>query len=213
MMLANKRQLEAPWQLSRRSVLLAVVPLLASSLPLIAASEESFMAQSANDYGVLNPKAAPELSRFAFLIGSWKCEAKLLSADGIWQMFKAAWLGRYILDGYAIADEYRMFSPSGEVIVLDMNFRTYDAAKRTWNIRWLNGLAGDWTDLVSQELGGLKSHGPSITYAFHEPVAGHAYTQATYTAHSATHFTWRGQKSDDAKNWNEFMIVEAHRDK
>lgn len=68
------------------------------------------MAQSTNDYGTLNPKAAPELSRFAFLIGSWKCEAKLLSPDGTWQKFMAAWLGHYILDGYAIADEYRTFA-------------------------------------------------------------------------------------------------------
>lgn len=171
------------------------------------------MAQSTKDYGTPNPKAAPELSRFAFLIGSWKCEAKLLSADGTWRTFKAAWLGRYVLDGYAIADEYRMFSPSGELIVLGMNLRSYDISKRAWNIRWLNGLAGDWTDLASQELGGLKIDGHSITYAFHEPVAGHLYTRAIYTTHSTTHFTWRGQKSDDAKIWSEFMVVEADRSK
>jgi hypothetical protein len=29
-------------------------------------------------------------------------------ADGQWQTFEATWLGRFILDGYAIADEYRM---------------------------------------------------------------------------------------------------------
>ena len=68
--------------------------------------------------------------------------------------------------GYAIADEYRMLGPSGDLIVLGMNFRTYDAIKRTWNIRWLNGLAGDWTDLVSEQLGGVKVDGSSIIYAF-----------------------------------------------
>ncbi len=64
-----------------------------------------------------------------------------------------------------------------------------------------------------QELGGVKMDGSSITYAFREPVAGHAYTRATYTAYSETHFTWRGEKSGDAESWTEFMIVEAHRDK
>ena len=170
------------------------------------------MAQNEKDYGKLNSKAAPELSHFAFLIGKWSCVAKLLSADGTWQTFRAAWLGRYILDGYAIADEYRMFSAKGELIVLGVNFRTYDAGKHAWNIRWLNGLVGDWTDLASQELGGVKVDGSSITYAFHEPTAGHAYTRATYTANSENHFTWRGEKSSDAKSWSEFMIVEAHRD-
>ena len=117
------------WKPTRRSVLLAAVPQLAGSHPLIATSEEGFIAQSEKDYGKLNPKAAPELSRFAFLIGKWKCKTKLLSADGTWQTFEAAWLGRYILDGYTIADEYRMLGPSGDLIVLGMNFRTSDAAK------------------------------------------------------------------------------------
>jgi len=200
------------WRPTRRSILLAAVPLLVGAVPLMAAIEESSMAQSDQYFGRLNAKAPAELSRFAFLIGKWDCDAKLMSASGTWQTYKAAWLGRYILDGYAIADEYRMLGPSGDLIVLGMNFRTYDVTKRTWNIRWLNGLAGDWTDLVSEQLGGVKVNGSSIVYAFKEPVAGHAYTRATYTAHSQTHFTWRGEKSDDAKSWSEFMVVEAHRD-
>jgi hypothetical protein len=200
------------WKPTRRSILLAAMPLLVGAVSLMAATEESSMPQSDQDFGRLNAKAPTELSRFAFLIGKWQSEAKLTSANGTWQTYKAAWLGRYILDGYAIADEYQMFGPSGDLIVLGMNFRTYDSAKKTWNIRWLNGLAGDWTDLVSEQLGGVKVDGSSITYAFKEPVAGHAYTRATYTAHSQTHFTWRGEKSDDAKSWSEFMIVEAHRD-
>ena len=49
----------------------------------------------------------------------------------------------------------------------------------------------------------------SISYAFKEPVADHAFTRATYTNISQTHFTWRGEKSDDGKAWSEFMVVEA----
>lgn len=170
------------------------------------------MGPSDSEFGKLNPKAPAALSQFAFLIGKWRCEAKLKSADGSWQAFQAAWSGRFILDGYAIADEYRMLALSGEPIVLGMNFRSYDAAKQSWNIRWLNALAGNWTDLASEELGGVRIHGDSLVYAFKEPVAGHAYTRATYTNHSETHFTWRGEKSDNGRNWSEFMIVQAHRD-
>ncbi len=28
---------------------------------------------------------------------------------------------------------------------------------------------------------------------------------------SKTHFTWRGEKSDDGKAWSEFVVVEAYR--
>jgi hypothetical protein len=199
---------------TRRSVLLAALPLLIGPVRRAVAVEDGFaMDDSSQDYGKPNPKAPAALSCFAFLAGKWRCEAKLKSADGVWQTYKAAWLGRFILDGYAIADEYRMVGASGELIVLGLNIRTYDAGKRAWNIRWLNGLAGDWTNLVSEELGGVTTEGRSVIYAFNEPIAAHAYTRATYTNHSATHFTWRGDQSDDGKNWRDFMIVEAYRDK
>jgi hypothetical protein len=39
----------------------------------------------------------------------------------------------------------------------------------------------------------------------------HAYTRATYTNISTTHFTWRGERSDDGMAWSDFMVVEAYR--
>ena len=169
------------------------------------------MGQVDQTFGGPNRHAPAELSRFAFLVGTWNCEAKVKSAGGEWQTFKATWVGRYVLDGYAIADEYRMTSPSGELIVLGMNFRVYDAARRTWNIKWLNALGGSWIHLGPEELGGVSFDGQSITYAFKEPVAAHHYTRATYTNISSTHFTWRGESSEDGKSWSEFMAIEADR--
>jgi len=167
-------------------------------------------------FGKLSPQAPPELAAFAFLIGSWQCNARIKSTGSIWQRFEAQWVGRFILDGHAIADEYRMTNLSGDLIVLGMNVRTYDANTRTWNIKWLNALTGAWSDLVSQDLGGvLLNHdhgsGYSITYAFKEPTAAHPYTRATYTTHSPTHFTWKGDQSIDAHIWTDFMLVECYR--
>ena len=176
-----------------------------------AQREIALMDNNDQDFGKLAPHAPAELSRWAFLIGRWRCEARILLAGGEWQKFDAAWVGRFILDGYVVADEYRMTDASGQLIVLGLNLRSYDARNKTWNIRWLNALDGNWTNLASQELGGIRFDGPSITYVFKEPMAGHAYTRATYTPHSAAHFTWRGEKSDDAKNWGEFMVVECYR--
>ncbi len=164
-----------------------------------------------HDFGEPNPNAPAALSRFAFLIGRWRCEARVRPANGDWQTFRATWLGRFILDGYAIADEYRMTGSSGELIVLGMNVRTYDAAKQMWNIKWLDALAGTWLDLGPEELGGVRFDGESIIYVFKEPTAAHAYTRATYTSTSKTHFTWRGEKSEDRKAWSEFMVIDAYR--
>jgi hypothetical protein len=167
-------------------------------------------------FGKLSPHAPPELAAFAFLIGSWQCNARIKSGSGDWQRFEAQWLGRFILDGHAIADEYRMTSLSGELIVLGMNVRTFDAATQTWTIKWLNALTGTWTDLVYTDLGGVQINhsngsGSSITYAFKEPTSTHPYTRATYTTHSPTHFTWKGDQSTDAHTWIDFMLVECYR--
>jgi hypothetical protein len=176
-----------------------------------ASAREDVMKQIEQNFGKRNPKAPQALSHFEFLIGRFKCEAKLKPSDGNWQMFNATWEGRFILDGYAIADEYSMTGSAGELVVLGMNFRTYDTAKRVWSVKWLNALSGAWTDLGSEEYGGVKISNHSISYSFKEPVAAQAYTRATYTNISPEHFTWLGEKSDDGKSWTDFMVVECHR--
>jgi len=166
------------------------------------------MREIKQDFGKPNPSAPAALSRFAFLIGAWECKAKLKSVNGAWQIFPATWTGRFILDGYAIADEYRMTDSSDKLVVLGMNFRTYDTSKQAWNLKWLNALSGTWTDLGTEELGGVRFDRQSIIYVL---VAVHSYTRVTYTAVTETHFTWRGEKSDDTKAWSEFMVIEALR--
>ena len=159
-----------------------------------------------------NPKAPAELSQFAFLVGKWKFSAKFQSQDGTWQPFQGTWTGRFILDGYVIADEYEMVNSSGEVLVLGMNFRVYDVKRQTWSIKWLSALDGTWTNLTCDEFGGVRFDGRSVTYSFRaERTSAWPYTRATYTNISRTHFTWIGEKSDDRTTWNRFMVVECQR--
>lgn len=161
------------------------------------------------EYGRLNPGAAPELSRFAFLIGKWRCDVKLKREDGSWEPLEASWVGRYVLDGYAIMDEFRMTTPTGELLVLGVNVRAYDVKKRAWTLKWLNALDGTWLDLGPDELGGIEIDGPSISYTFKEPMGAHALTRATYLDISPNRFTWRGERSNDGTVWEEFLVIEA----
>src|ERR1700761_7636416 len=112
---------------TRRSVPFFACALCIASSPLVPA-ETHPMPLVQQDFGKLARDAPHELSAFAFLIGSFQCNARIKTANGDWQRFEAQWLGRYILDGHAIADEYRMTTLSGDLAVLGMNFRTYDAA-------------------------------------------------------------------------------------
>jgi hypothetical protein len=156
--------------------------------------------------------ARAELDRFAFLIGRYRCEARLKLPAGDWQTFGATWEGRWILNGHAIADEYMMFGADGELLVLGLNIRAYDAANKQWNIKWLDALSGRWTDLGPPELSGVQFDGASVSYRFKEPMVGHTLTRATYTNISERHFTWKGEGSDDGSTWTEFMVVECERE-
>ena len=206
----------AAWNYMRRNVLLAASVVLIPANRLMASTTREGLMEQIDGHDKPNPKAHPELSRFAFLIGRWRFDARFKSPKGDWQTFHGTWIGRYILDGYAIADEYRMLGSGGEVVVLGMNFRVYDSAKQIWTIKWLNARDGTWTDLTSEEFGGAKFEGQSVSYVFREPIGASAgwaaaYTRATYTSVSPTLFTWRGDKSDDNTTWKEFMVVECRR--
>ena len=130
------------------------------------------------------------------------------------------------LDGYVIADEYRMTNQTGEVIVHGMNFRTYSVERKTWVIRWLSATGSFWLELGPEELGGVRVSPKTITFNFVDAFAPDAakeaerigiqsqptLTRVTFSHISESHFTWTGERSlDQGKTWAEFIVVEGHR--
>lgn len=166
------------------------------------------------EYGTPNPQAPPELSQFAFIIGEWHCDVRVKGDDGAWQPYQATWIGRYILDGYAIADEYRMVNAAGELVVHGMNFRSYSAAKKTWIMRWLDGTRAFWVELGPEELGGVRVNAETITFDLIDRFAPGAISRVTFANISEARFSWREEKSlDQGRTWTEFVTIEAHRSK
>ena len=164
------------------------------------------------EYGTSNPKAAPELSQFAFIIGEWRCDARVKGEDGTWQSYRATWIGRYILDGHVIADEYRMTNQTGELIVHGMNFRSYSIERKTWVMRWLNATGSFWLELGPENLGGVRVAPKTITFNFIDTFAPDALTRVTFSNITENHFAWSGERSlDQGRTWTEFMVIDAHR--
>lgn len=178
---------------------------LVSGDDIARTSTEHHVAQ----FGALNPDAPPQLARFAFLLGAWQCEAALQQADGSTEYLDAKWVGRFVLDGYVVMDDFSMIRHTGERLVLGVNVRTYDVVNQSWDIRWLNALDGTWADLVSEEHGAIRFDGKDISYTFPEPTGVHALTRATYTDITPDRFTWRGERSDDGTQWEEFLRIEC----
>src|SRR6185295_6484704 len=89
-------------------------------------------------YGERNANAPKELDAFAFLIGKWEGGGKTKTADGkIVEFGGVTWIGRYILDGMAIADEGHASGPDGKPY-FGISFRHYDRSKKAWIVEYLN---------------------------------------------------------------------------
>ncbi|NIR58034.1 MAG: hypothetical protein GWO02_00180, partial [Gammaproteobacteria bacterium] len=53
------------------------------------------------------------MSVFSFLVGKWEGAGKTRLPDGSYAEYPVTWIGRYILDGTAIADEAHAPFPDG----------------------------------------------------------------------------------------------------
>jgi hypothetical protein len=69
---------------------------------------------SKTTYGEKNQNAPQELDVFSFLIGTWEGNGRTKLDDGkVAEYTGVTWIGRYVLDGTAIADECHAAGPDG----------------------------------------------------------------------------------------------------
>ena len=178
------------------------------------------LAAQDTDYGSPNPNAPKELSQFAFLIGKWRCESKVKGQNGEYQTYAAVWLGRYILDGYVIADEFCQIDSDGQLTQLGQTYRSYNSEKNTWVMKWHDALASTWLDLGPEDLGGVRVTDTSITFKHYLPPGpaaeifpAHTIFRMTISDISEVHFTWRAHVSTDGeKTWDQVQVIEAYRE-
>lgn len=102
----------------------------------------------AEDYGTHHPDAPAELLQFAFLIGPWDCEVDWPNPDGSRSQGKATWTGRWMMDGWAIQDDFRGGFYDG---YLATTFRAWDKQEKGWRGYWLDGPSGRWSRPLVQE--------------------------------------------------------------
>src|SRR3954469_14163886 len=89
-------------------------------------------------YGERNLQAPGELDTFSFLVGKWNGTGKTRLPDGNHAQWEGAtWIGRYILDGMAIADEFHAPAPDGKPY-LGIRLSQLDAKRGAWIIEYLN---------------------------------------------------------------------------
>ena len=124
---------------------------------------------SKTTYGEKSPVAPNELAAFSFLVGTWKGTGKTRLPDGkVAEFGGLSWIGRYVLDGTAIADELHAPYPDGRP-GLGITLRQYDASRKTWIVEFLNVSESFLRRQVNADSGSVTVNGPTVTVSSESP--------------------------------------------
>jgi hypothetical protein len=141
-------------------------PIVSACLGLFVAMTlgEHAMAQdpAITTYGDRNESAPQELDVFSFLIGKWEGSGKTRLDDGtIAEYDGLTWIGRYILDGMAIADELHTPQPDGSP-GMGVTFRYFDPEGDHWIVEFLNVSYSFIRRQVNAESGSVEKNGSTV---------------------------------------------------
>ena len=154
-------------------------------------------------YGEINANAPEELRAFSFLIGKWEGQGRTKIEDGKVAEFPMRWIGRYILDGMAIADEGHGPGPDGSAY-MGISFRQYDALRRTWIIEFLNVNGSFIRRQVNASTGAVTVSGQDVLITCGSPGME---IREHYRVPDRDHFNYRLDLSTDGgKSWNEGQV-------
>lgn len=150
-------------------------------------------------YGRRNPQAPDQLDLFSFLVGKWKGIGKTAAADGSQVQFELTWIGRYILNGMAIADEFHSLAPDGSPY-LGISIRHFDTEHDSWIIEYLNVSGSFLRRQVNPQSGSVRAHDGTIIVVSED---GQMKIRERYRVDDRNHFTYSTDLSrDEGRSWD-----------
>jgi hypothetical protein len=112
-------------------------------------------------YGNRNAQAPEQLNLFSFIVGKWDGKGRTRLEDGTHAEFELTWIGRYVLDGMAIADEGHSLTPDGKPC-LGISLRHFDTKRDSWIIEFLNVSGSFIRKQVNPDAGSVRQEGDTI---------------------------------------------------
>jgi hypothetical protein len=154
-------------------------------------------------YGARSREAPPELDVFSFLVGKWQGIGKTKAPDGTSVQFDVSWIGRYILNGTAIADEFHSLSPDGSPY-LGISLRAFDSQHGCWIIEYLNVSNSFLRRQVNAHSGSVQHTGNRVVVISGD---GQTRIREDYQRAEDTHFTYSMATSPDGgQHWDAVSI-------
>ncbi len=169
---------------------------------LHTATMEGVVAQEAaiTPYGVRNSAAPVELDAFSFLVGKWKGIAKVPLANGGHAEHELIWIGRYVLNGMAIADEGYSVGPGGVATFAGFSIRSFDPGSRSWTIDFVNVLRSFVRRQVNPRTGSVQRNEASVVISAEDDTTMY---REYYQLPSKDRFVYRLDLSrDGGKTWD-----------
>jgi hypothetical protein len=159
--------------------------------------------QQITTFGERNPNSPKQLEVFSFLVGKWQGMGKVKLDGGKFAEFPVSWIGRYILNGTAIADEFHSLAPDGSPY-LGISFRQYDAKRKTWIIEYLNVSNSFLRRQVNGRFGSVEVDGRNVTVTSGAP---DAMSREHYRVVDHDNWVYRlDASSDGGRSWNEGQL-------
>lgn len=157
--------------------------------------------------GQLNPDAPPETAQFGRLAGIWDVDMAIRRDDGSWpkpgEGLAAEWRFRYILDGWAVQDDW--IAPPQ----LGTNIRIFDPASGIWRIAWISNTQKTLSTLDAVAQG---EHAERMVLTGEHP-SGHTQ-RVTFFDIGRDHFEWTLELQglgEDPDAWTEVARIHATR--
>jgi hypothetical protein len=182
------------------SILLALIPVT------VWAGEEG----GPRDFGALNPAAPPETAQFSFAIGEWACTTRGRQPDGsVKEGAPATWTFYYILDGWAIQDNWVVRRPDRSEF-RGTNIRSFNPQTGKWDNRWLPIGSLQWKYYEAEQVGDTMV----MTGGRGKDAQEREFVDRN-TFHSITENSWSWRKDrsfDGGKTWIEgVFFIDAKR--
>jgi hypothetical protein len=155
-------------------------------------------------YGERNPQAPAELEGFSFLVGKWSGGGKTRLEDGSYVDWEGAtWIGRYILDGMAIADELHAPLPGGGM-GLGITLRHFDTSHDSWIVEFLNVTNSFLRRQVNSRSGRVTKEGDAVAVIGED---AETHFRETYRVLDSSYFTYSAQASSDGgRTWGPVLF-------
>jgi hypothetical protein len=150
-------------------------------------------------YGHRNAQAPDPLNLFSFIVGKWDGKGRTRLEDGSHAEFELTWIGRYVLDGMAIADEIHALAPDGKPC-LGITLRHFDTRHDSWIVEFLNVSGSFIRRQVNPNAGSVNREGDTIVIVCG---SGETVIRENYRIPDENRFIYSLDMSrDGGRSWN-----------